>query len=380
MPAVAATARARDAVDSSGAATEAAGAPLSFALPEHLEAHEPPEARGLARDEVRLMVSYACDDSINHTRFTDFPELLRPGDTLLVNASATMPAALPATRPGGEPVALHLSQRLAAGRWVVELRRLVERGTQPLLDASAGELLHLPAGGTAALLSPYRPRPRRDEGTRLWLAAVRVDGEIEAYLARYGAPIRYGYVPRGWPIEHYQTIFAREPGSAEMPSAARPFTARVLRELARRGIAIAPVVLHTGVSSLEDHEPPYPERYRVDASVAALVNETRRRGGRVVAVGTTTVRAIETVAAPDGSVAAGEGWTKLVITPARRLRAVDALLTGFHEPRASHLAMLEALAGRTHLERAYAAALREGYLWHEFGDVHLILPGRARGR
>lgn len=347
-----------------------ASEPLAFTLPPRLEAHEPPEARGLARDEVRLMVSYPDDDTIAHTRFTQFAEFLGPGDVLVVNTSATINAAVHAARAGGERMELHLSQRLSAHRWVVELRRFAARGTEPLLDAVPDERVALAAGGTVTLREPYS----RGAAPRLWIASVEVDGDIMRYLERHGFPIRYGYVPRAWPLPYYQTIFAREPGSAEMPSAARAFTPRVLRALGERGIVVAPVLLHTGVSSLESHELPYPERYRVSAETARLVNDARERGGRIVAVGTTAVRALETAAAPDGTVQPAAGWTDLVVTPERGVRAVDGLLTGFHEPRASHLAMLEAIAGRRHLELAYEAALAEGYLWHEFGDLHLMAP------
>jgi S-adenosylmethionine:tRNA ribosyltransferase-isomerase len=349
---------------------------LSFTLPERLEAHEPPEARGLARDEVRLLVSHPDDDSVVHTSFTHFPEFLRAGDVLVVNTSATINAALPALRRSGERVELHLSQQLTNEKWVVETRKPAGLGTAPWLTAAAGERLALPAGGTATLLEPY-DRHRLDTGNRLWIAALAVDGPLERYLDEHGSPIRYGYVRHPWPLAYYQTIFAREPGSAEMPSAGRAFTRRVLRVLEARGIAVVPILLHTGVASLEAHEPPYPEFFRVSAAAARAINDARRRGGRIVAVGTTVVRALETVASPDGTVSPDEGWTDLVISPARGVHAVDALLTGFHEPRASHLAMLEAIAGRRHLETVYAAALRNGYLWHEFGDLHLIAPARS---
>jgi S-adenosylmethionine:tRNA ribosyltransferase-isomerase len=356
--------------------TTAFASPLSFELPPSLEAHEPPESRGLSRDEVRLMASYIEDDAVTHTRFTALPSLLRRGDLVVVNESATVNAALPAARATtGERVALHLSQRLTSDRWVVELRRLAERGTAPLRTASAGEIVSLPAAARVRLVEPYGVRTVPGE-TRLWLAEPSLRSDVDAFLARHGSPIRYGYVDRAWPLSFYQTVFARVPGSAEMPSAGRPFSPRVLDALAARGVRIAPIVLHTGVSSLEEHEPPYAEWLTVGAETARAVNETRARGGRVVAVGTTVVRALESVAAPDGTVSPRSGWTELVVTPERGIRAVDALLTGFHEPRASHLAMLEALAGREHLESVYDAALGARYLWHEFGDVHLLLPGR----
>ena len=350
---------------------------LAFVLPTALEAHDPPEARGLARDEVRLLVSHFERDALTHARFTDLATFLRPGDLLVVNASATISAALPGVRSIGERIVLHLSQPLPSGLWSVELRRPADAGTQPLLDASVGEIVSLPRGGTARLVAPYGA-VRDDGGVRLWVARLEVPEPLDTYIDRTGRPIRYGYVPRPWPLSDYQTIFARESGSAEMPSAGRPFTPRALDALARRDVRIAPIVLHTGVSSLEDHEPPYAERFRVTAATARAVNETRAGGGRVIAVGTSPVRALETVASPDGFVEPEEGWTDLVIGPERGTYAVDALLTGFHEPRASHLAMLEAVAGRDHLAHAYSSALEEAYLWHEFGDVHLLLPDAPR--
>ena len=352
-------------------------AAADFVVPPSLEAREPAEARGLARDEVRLMVSHLDSDEIEHTHFTRFASYLRAGDLLVVNASATVNAALAARRADGEAVMLHLSQPLPSGMWAVELRRPSDPGTLPLLDARIGEVVELPAAGAARLVAPYGA-VRDDGGVRLWVATLDVPGAVETYLDREGHPIRYGYVPREWPLSDYQTIFARDPGSAEMPSAGRPFTPRVLDALARHGVRIAPVILHTGVSSLEDHEPPYAERYRVSAGAARAVNETRASGGRVIAVGTTPVRALETVATPDGFIEPGQGWTDLVVGPTRGLLVVDGLLTGLHEPRASHLAMLEALAGREHLAHAYDAALVAGYLWHEFGDVHLLLPDAVR--
>jgi S-adenosylmethionine:tRNA ribosyltransferase-isomerase len=334
---------------------------------ERREAHEPPEARGLQRDEVRMLVATG-DGGLLHARAHDLPEQLRAGDVLVVNASATLPAALPARGADGTPLRLHLSTpepRPASARWVVELRRDGER----FAGARAGDELALPAGGRALLLAPYLG------GARLWLAEIDTGGgALLDYLARHGAPIRYGYVERRFPLRDYQTIFAREPGSAEMPSAGRPFTARLLRALHARGVAVAPLVLHTGVSSLESGEQPYPERYRVPAATARAVNAARARGRRTIAVGTTVVRALETVARDDGDVAAGAGWTRHVVTPATGVRAVDGLLTGWHEPDASHLLMLEAVGGRARVDASYEAALRRGYRWHEFGDVHLILP------
>ena len=332
----------------------------TFTLPPSLEATEPPEARGLRRDEVRLLVAYP-DGRIEHRWFTDLALLLGPGDALVVNRSATLPAALPARTADGAAAEVHLSNRLPAGLWALELRHRGDGGSTPWLDAPAMTLT-LPGGATAELLVR--------QSARLWVAALaHLPAPPLAYLARFGKPIRYGYVRREWPISAYQTVFAEEPGSAEMPSAARPFSAELVTQLVKRGVMFAPFVLHAGVSSPEAHEPPMAEWYRLPHESAAVINQARR----VIAVGTTAVRTLETLAGDDGTVHAGEGWTELVVTPAHRVRAVDGLITGWHEPEASHLAMLEAVAGREVLDASYRAALEEGYLWHEFGDSHLIL-------
>ena len=339
-------------------------ASFEFVLPSALEAHEPPEARGLARDEVRLLVSDRRDDRCVDATFRDLPWFLDPGDLVVVNDSETLPAALTARRASGEEVALHLSTQLARRTWVVEPRRVA---------AEAGEVLALPGGGRARLLRPHHG------SARLWVTDLVLPGSVRSYLGTMGRPIAYDYVARPWPLEAYQTVYARRrgsAGSAEMPSAGRPFSGRVLEALGARGVAVAAITLHTGVASLESHEPPYEERFEVPLETARAVRDARARGARgarVVAVGTTVIRALESSLDAGGEVRAASGWTDLVITPDRPVRSVDALLTGFHEPRASHLLMLSALAPESHLHAAYAHALDRGYLWHEFGDVHLIL-------
>ena len=355
---------------------------LDFQLPSSLEAHEPPEARGLRRDGVRLLVSNLETDAIEHARFADLPRWLSPGDLLVVNTSATLNAALPAAAGDGVRLELHLSTRLPGGLWSVEVRRASEKGSLPHLEARAGAALRLPADGRVTLLAPYPFAGSLASPSRLGAAAGETPEPLDRYLERHGRPIRYGYVPRAWPNEMYQTVFANEPGSAEMPSAGRPFTADLVTRLVSRGIEIAPLLLHTGVASLEGHEPPYDEYYRVPRHTADRVNAARRAGRRVIAVGTTAVRALETVTDDTGTASPGEGWTSLVIAPDRPLRAVTGLITGLHEPRATHLMLLErvvaavagpGVCGPCHLERAYADARRLGYLWHEFGDSHLIV-------
>ncbi len=352
-----------------------------FALPADLEAGEPPEARGLARDEVRLMVSYQAGDRVVHAQFRDLADFLAPGDLLVINTSGTLNAALNVTRAAfSVPLELHLSTHLPADLWIVELRQPAAIGTQPFCDGRAGETLRLPGGASITLLAPYhvaqRGTPASAPCIRLWIATLALPQaqQLQDYLAQYGFPIRYGYVRQQWPSSYYQTVYVTEMGSAEMPSAGRAFTPELITRLAARGVQIAPLLLHTGVSSLEAHEPPYEEYYRVPLETARAVNMAHQAGRRVIAVGTTVVRALETVTNGDGATHPGEGWTNVVITPQRGIRAVNALLTGLHEPHASHLAMLEALARREHIRLAYSEALRERYLWHEFGDLHLILP------
>jgi S-adenosylmethionine:tRNA ribosyltransferase-isomerase len=344
--------------------------------------------------------------SVEHRYFSELPTLLQPGDVVVVNTSATLAASIPAISAAGQPAAVHLSGRLPGGLWMVEVRHRVElehRGddagdtaddpsvrpggaptrtsaTRPWLDAREGELFLLPGGGTVRLRLPLGDdvdTPLGVEGPtahRLWVATVALPGGLLPYLARHGRPIRYTYVPQDWPMSSYQTVFAEEPGSAEMPSAARPFSTEVTTRLVARGVIIAPFVLHCAVSSLETHEPPAPEWYRIPSVTAAHVNQARASGHRVIAVGTTAVRALETVAERDGTVHPGEGWTELVIGKSSRIRALDGLITGWHEPGASHLALLEAVAGPELVSVSYREALRSGYLWHEFGDSHLILP------
>ncbi|MEV4251845.1 S-adenosylmethionine:tRNA ribosyltransferase-isomerase [Spirillospora sp. NPDC049652] len=343
---------------------------LDFTLPADLEAHEPPEARGRSRDGVRLLLGRSTTGEVGHHAFRDLPDLLRPGDLLVVNTSATLPAAVRLDR-----LAVHFStpvpgadgpdggeNGLSGRDWLVELRRRSGKGSLPYGGGSPSEWIPMPDGATLTLV--------RRHTDRLWHA--RLSTPVVPYLLRNGAPIRYGYVRRDWPSADYQTAFAfdRDDGGAEMPSAARPFTPDLVTRLVARGVLLAPLTLHTGVASPEAHEPPYAERYRVPEPTWELTRHVRAHGGRVIAVGTTAVRALETVAA-GGPLS---GWTEHVVTPEGGIRAVDGLLTGLHEPKSSHLMMLTAIAGRPLLSALYAAALDERYLWHEFGDLNLIVP------
>jgi S-adenosylmethionine:tRNA ribosyltransferase-isomerase len=338
---------------------------------------------------VALLVARRGDGTLIDACFSDLGRFLHAGDLLVVNRSATVGAAVSA-QLDGEEVELHLStpaggggpaggeeaapggrearpgggERTAARHWVVELRTADRRP----LRARIGARLGLPGGARAELLAPYLG------SSRLSVARLFLGEHVDDYLGRHGHPIRYRHTQPELPIEAYQTIFAREPGSAEMPSAARPFTAELVAELVSGGVLIAPITLHCGVSSLEAGESPYPERYRVPPETARLVNAVHDWGGRVIAVGTTVVRALETVAAPHGTISAAAGITNLMVTPERGLHAIDGLITGWHESGSSHIRLLEAVAGPELLRRSYDAAGAAGYRFHEFGDSHLILP------
>ncbi len=354
----------RSATDRSVTFTE----PIAFDLPPALEATEPPEIALGRRDAVRLMVSRGTQAPL-HTHAYDLARHLEPGDLVVLNTSATVPAAVDAI-DHGEYVVVHFSTEMPDGSWLVEVRHPVDgAATQPHIGDFAGHRLELPGGAALEL------RDHLAGSQRLWIATLDLPNSVVTYLEQWGRPIRYRYVPATWPIDAYRNVYADEPGSAEMPSAGRPVTSDVLASLTERGIGIATLVLHTGVASLEGNELPYPERYRVPRRTARIVNATHAAGHRVVAIGTTVVRALESATGVDGITDASAGWTDVVITPERGVHAVDGLLTGWHAPEATHLQMLEAVAGRPALELAYHEAVAAGYHWHEFGDSHLLLPG-----
>jgi S-adenosylmethionine:tRNA ribosyltransferase-isomerase len=349
---------------------EAAAPRLAFELPPALRAGAPPEARGLRRDGVRLMVSQGEAWPVSG-RFRDLASYLRPGDLLVVNTSATLPGVLLARGPGGAWADVRLATALGPdGLWLLELPLPAESRERPV----AGDVWLLPGRGHLHLVAPYHG------SARLWVADLRLPVAPPAYLLRHARPARPAGVDADWPLEDYQTCFAREPGSTAMASAGRPLTPELLRDLVASGVPVAPLLLHTS-GVMDDGDRPLPEPYHLPAVTARMVNRTRAAGGRVVAVGTTVVRALETAAGADGQVRPGRGWTDLVVTPARGVRVVDGLLTGWHEPGGSHLHLLEAVAGLAPLEMAYRAALDDCYSWGAFGDVHLLLrPPRSRGR
>ncbi|GGB45421.1 queuosine biosynthesis protein [Flexivirga endophytica] len=359
-----------------------------FDAPDDRTAPAPAESRGVDRDGVRLLV--ASRDGVEHTVFRSLPDHLNAGDLVVVNNSATIAGQVDARRDGA-PIVLHAATPLDehptkfspasllrhfAGTphhstWVVELRSAPD-AARAVLDAQPGD--HVEVGPLVLTLRapyPFASSPT-GVGNRLWQAEV--DGDLVEHLWHHGRPISYGYLDRSYPLADYQTVFATVPGSAEMPSAARPFTPQVVTRLVAAGVGVAPITLHTGVSSQEAGEGPQAERFDVPEVTARQVNATRRAGGRIVAVGTTVARALESAVNCEGLVVGAAGWTERVITRDDPPRVVDGLITGWHDPHASHLLLVEAIAGEEMTQAAYDAAVRERYRWHEFGDSALLLP------
>ena len=340
-------------------------AELVFERPERLFAGAPPEKRGRGRDDVRLLVT--GPDGHHHAQFDSLPRFLREGDLLVVNESAAIPASLPVEGRLG-PILLNLCTRFRSDLWVAEPRWSV--GKPGPMPVQSGDELRV-GSSTIHLLSEYPGIPR------LWFALA--DRPFESILEEHGGPIHYGYTD-AWPMDVYQTIFSHVPGSAEMPSAARPITPRIKDQLEDIGVRIAPILLHTGVSSLEveadtvEAQAMYPEPFSVSKKTADAVNRAHAAGGRVIAVGTTVVRALESAWTPEG-LRPHAGFTRLFVNPDRGVHVADGLLTGFHDPVTSHLALLGAFLGIDGVRSAYREAVRHGYLWHEFGDSHLVLPG-----
>ncbi len=346
-------------------------APFSFTLPPELSAKEPPERRGLARDEVRLMVIERASGAVTHTRFNHLGEFLQAGDLLVFNSSRTLPASLKGcAAPSGPCIELRLAEHLPDDSWLALL--LCQAGDPFACGLRSGMQIDFGEG----LLATVSERDERIP--RLWRIRFSTSGtELINLFYRLGRPIRYEYVSAPWDLDYYQTVYAREPGSAEMPSAGRAFTWRLLLDLRRRGVETAYLVLHTGLSSYMDDEldalhPASEEEYFISRSAAEKIARARDGGGRVIAVGTTVVRALESVADTDGNILPGHGYTQLHISAGHKLKTVDGLLTGMHEPEASHLDLLTAFLPPEKIRASYEEAVRLGYLWHEFGDLNLI--------
>lgn len=342
---------------------------IQFDLPADLACPKPTEQRNIKRDEVRLLVSND-NGKIQHDFFYNLEQYLNAGDVLVVNTSATMPAAIPVTLPNGQTGMLHLSTPLKAKEWLVEIRAIQKKKTIRWKKGEAGMAFDLPGKARLYLKQRFYKNAHLLD---LWVASLDLNQEFEPYLKQYGQPIKYVNPHQPYPLSYYQTIFSFQQGSAEMPSAGRAFTQSLLQNLAKRGVTLAPILLHTGVSSLEENEKPYPEYVEVLPTSALQLNRAKAEGRRIIAVGTTAIRAIESAVNTQGTIEAFQGYTDLYIDSNHEMNVANGLITGFHEPKASHLNMLQSLAGAEHIEKAYQEALKANYYWHEFGDLHLIL-------
>ena len=348
--------------------------PFTFRLPPELSAKEPPERRGIGRDQVRLLVIDRARGHIEHSRFDKIDKYLRAGDLLVFNSSRTLPASLrgcDCSAAHGPCMEVRLAEHLPNDSWLALL--ICEQGDPFGCGLRAGMQIEFAEGLAATVLA-------RDENIpRLWQLRLSISGtQLVDLIYRLGKPIRYEYVSAPWDLDYYQTVYAKEPGSAEMPSAGRAFTWKLLLDLKRRGIDSTYIILHTGLSSYMDDEldrahPASEEEYFVSATTAGKINRARKSGGRVIAVGTTAVRALESAIDESGRVRAQHGYTRLRIDNEHRLKAVDGLLTGLHEPEASHLDLLSAFLPAAQIRAAYEEAVEHRYLWHEFGDLNLIL-------
>ena len=348
--------------------------PFTFVLPPELSAKEPPERRGIRRDQVRLLVIERATGKIEHTRFDKIDKYLRAGDLLVFNSSRTLPASMrgcECSAAHGPCMEVRLAEHLPDNSWLALL--LCEQGDPFGCGLRTGMQIEFAEGLTATVLERDVNIPR------LWKLRFSISGtQLVDLIYRLGKPIRYEYISAPWDLDYYQTVYAKEPGSAEMPSAGRAFTWKLLLDLKGRGIESAYIILHTGLSSYMDDEldrayPASEEEYFVSQITAEKVNSARENGGRVIAVGTTVVRALESVADSDGCVNEKQGYTRLTINSQHRLKAVDGLLTGLHEPEASHLDLLSAFLSAEKIRAAYEEAIARKYLWHEFGDLNLIL-------
>jgi S-adenosylmethionine:tRNA ribosyltransferase-isomerase len=347
---------------------------LPFHLPAELNADRPPERRGVARDRVRLLAIDRYYSTFTHTRFDRITQFLAPGDLLVFNSSRTLPATLVGTvSRSNAKVEVRLAELLPDGTWLALLlvppalphaKNLLTQGLK--LDFGqelSGEVLE-----------------QDQRISRLWKLRFSKSGtEFLDLVYRIGQPIRYRYLSAPWRLSYYQNVYALRPGAAEMPSAGRAFTWRLLLQLRNRGVESTAITLHTGLSSYLDNEVDRQhlaseEEYSISEEAATKIRRARNSGRRVVAVGTTVVRALESTAADSGGeVRACHQYTQLRITADYQLRVVNSLLTGLHEPEASHLDMLAAFVSPSTIYAAYNEAIERRYLWHEFGDLNLIL-------
>lgn len=346
-------------------------AELHFDLPKELEASVPREMLGERRDESRLLVIDRASGQVGHFRFYQLDQLLRPGDLLVFNNSAVVPAALVGVRQDGRQVVVHLAPPRNGD--LVHREAVLNCGCR----LQPGDRIVFNGGSLEAIVEGRRPTI--DALHRITFRAR--NGKVtEELLSALSKPITYEYVQGEVSLAALQNVYASVPGSSEPPSAGRHFTPELLERLRAHGVEMTQLTLHTGVSSIEIEEENveehtmYEEEYNLPAEAAEAINRARREGRRVIAVGTTVTRTLETCAREDGMVEARHGWTDLYITPGYRFKAIDGLITGLHEAKSTRLVLLTAFVGDKDLVlQVYNEAIERGYRWHEFGDACLVL-------
>jgi S-adenosylmethionine:tRNA ribosyltransferase-isomerase len=345
--------------------------PFSFDLPDELSATKPPELRGVNRDAVKLLIINRNDGMTYHSTFNHLSDFLRSGDLLIFNSSRTLPASLKTINRGiNKPSEVRLAEHLPDDTWLVLF--LFENEIQNNSLIKPGQKIEFESGLSAVVENPDSRNPR------LWKIKFSATGaELIDIFYQIGKPIRYGYISAPLPLEYYMTVFAIDPGSSEMPSAGRAFTWKMLFDLKNKNIGTSFLTLHTGLSSYMDDDLSSThivseEEYFIPAGTAARIRTAKAKGGRIIAVGTTVVRALESSAYLTGKVVAGHSYTNLKITGEHNLKIANGLITGFHEPEASHLDLISAFLNPSQIVKAYEEAIEKKYLWHEFGDLCLI--------
>ncbi|MCG3088337.1 S-adenosylmethionine:tRNA ribosyltransferase-isomerase [Sporosarcina cyprini] len=337
---------------------------LDFHLPDELNASHPPEKRGLRRDHVRMMVLNRTTGEIQHDRFDHVLDYLQPGDLVILNNSRTIPAVLQGKwsrqqEQLGAQVEVRLARRRNEDSWDA---LIIAGPVQP------GDTLHFSVDLSATVIE------HRDNSPLTTIQFSKKGLDLFQDIYSLGEPIRYEYIQEPWQLDSYQTVFGSHPGSVEMPSAGRAFSWELLFSLMQRGVQIEYIQLHTGLSYLldddyeqspEDNE----EEYHISEGTMQKILQAKATGNRVIAVGTTVVRALESAALTNTL----SGVTNLYINHHYPLQLVDGMITGLHEPKASHLEMLSAFVSEDHLQVAYAEAIKSRYLWHEFGDMNLLI-------
>ncbi|HEV2707854.1 MAG TPA: S-adenosylmethionine:tRNA ribosyltransferase-isomerase [Pyrinomonadaceae bacterium] len=340
-----------------------------FSVPRWLIPLSPPELRGERREHARMVVLHRTEKRIEHSRFDRLGSYLRAGDVLVVNDTLMVHDQLHGQTSRGA-VSLILFGHHADG-W--------HAAVQPAAKAARGLVVRIGDGELRGVLV----KPTVED---LWLVRFEHKGDFYELLERFGERNLPLYQPLRERMETYRNVYARAPGSLEIPSAGLHFTEKMLARLRRAGVAVVSITLHIGLTELqqyrhireeqvEDHRVGS-EWYRVKTSAARAINGARRRGGRIVAVGTSVVRTLETVAQETRAgarVRAGEGWTELFIYPGHRYKMVDAMLTNLHEPRSSHLMLVAAFAGQEFTLDTYRQLVRARYRFDLFGDSMLIL-------